>query len=76
MYYTKSKTFNLIVKNNITAPHPLTQTNVVYKFTYPFRECFFENNITPNTIIGHTTTTLSRRLTNHLSDKTTYNEKG
>ena len=41
---------------------PLTPTNIVYKFTYPFREC---------TYIGHTTTTLSRRFTYHLSDMST-----
>ena len=46
----------------------LNQVNVVYKFTCPFQECRSENNITANTYNGHTTTTLSRRLTYHLSD--------
>ena len=60
---------NLIVKNNINSPQTsLTQTNVVYKFICPFQECLSENNITPNTYIGHTTTTFSCRLTFHPSD--------
>ena len=29
---------------------------------------FLKNNVTPNIYIGHTTTTLSRHLTYHLSD--------
>ena len=64
IYYTIFKTSNLVVKNNRNISKiPLTQTNVVYKFTCPFPEYFSENKITPNTYIGHTTTTLSRRLT-------------
>ena len=54
-----------------TPTDPLTQTNVVYKFTCPFRECLMENNITPNTCIGYTTTTLFGRLTNHFCDVST-----
>ena len=46
----------------------LTQTNVVYKFTCPFRKLLSENDITHNSYIGHTTTILSRRFTSHLSD--------
>ena len=72
IYYTKFKTSNLIVKNYTNSPSPqkkpLTQTNAVYKFTCPLRECFSKNDITPNTYIGHTTTTLSRCFTYHLSD--------
>ena len=69
IYFTKYKTSNLIVRNNTNSPNPLlTQTNVAYKFTCPFRECFSENNITPNIYIGYTTTTLSCRLTYHLTD--------
>ena len=60
---------NLIVKNNRNSDKtPLTQTNVVYKFICPFQECLSENNITPNTYIGHTTTTLSCCLTYHPSN--------
>ena len=40
IYYTKFKTSNLIVKNNTnSAKIHLNQTNVVYKFICPFREC-------------------------------------
>ena len=42
-----------------------------YLFIYAFRECLLENSIKINTYIGHTTTTLSRRITYHLSDKST-----
>ena len=63
IYYIKFKTSNLIVTIQ-TPPNPLTQTNVVYKFTCSFRECFSENNITPITDVGLTTTTLSCHLTN------------
>ena len=66
IYYTKFKISNIIVKNNKL--QPLTQTNVVYKFTCLFRECFSDNNITPYTYIRHTTTTLSRRFTYYFSD--------
>ena len=38
------------VKNNTNpSKTPLTQSNVVYKFTYPFRVCLSEDNITPRT---------------------------
>ena len=37
----------------------------MYEFTYQFRECLSENNITVNTYFGHTTNTLSRRWHNH-----------
>ena len=36
------------------------QTNVVYKCTWPFRECLTENNITANIFLGLTTTIFSR----------------
>ena len=41
---------------------------IIYKSTCPFRENLSENNITSNTYIGHTTTTLSGRRTNNLSE--------
>ena len=67
-YYTKFKTSNLIVKNNASSSKTfLNQTNVVYKITYPFRECLSKYNIIANTYIGQITTTLSRRLTYHPS---------
>ena len=64
IYYSKFKMSNLIVKNNTSSPKtPQTQTNVVYKFSYPFREGLSEKNITANIYIDHTLTTPSRRLT-------------
>ena len=64
IFYTKFKAYNFVVKNNKNSDKPhLTQSNVVYRFICPFREYLSENNIIPNTYIGYTTTTLSRRLT-------------
>ena len=56
-------------KTNEQTKTPLTQTNVVYKGTCPFREFLSKNNLPPNTYVGHKTTTLflSRRLTIDLS---------
>ena len=60
VYYKKFKTSKLIIKNN-SSPSiaPLQKTNVVY---------LFKCNSNKNTYIGVTTTTLSRRLTMHLTD--------
>ena len=69
-YYTKFKTSNLIVKNNTnSAKILLKQTNVVYKFKCPFRECLPKNK--NNSYIGYTTVTLSRRFTHRLSENST-----
>ena len=43
----------------------LQKTNVIYKFKCPLGDCISDNN---NTHVGLTSTTLSRRLTMHLSD--------
>ena len=64
IYYTKSKTSNLIVRNNNSAKIPLNQTNVIYEFICPFQECGLENK--NNNYNGYTTTTLSHHLTYHL----------
>ena len=40
-------------------------TNVIYQFKWPLGDCISENN---NIYLGLTSTTLSRRLTMHLSD--------
>ena len=67
--YTKFKTLSLrITQPPIHKKNLLRQTNIVYKFTRLFQECFTENSIIPNSYIGYKTTTLSRRLTYHLSD--------
>ena len=41
------------------------KTNVIYKFKCPLGDCISDNN---NIYVGLTSTTLSRRLTMHLSD--------
>ena len=70
IYYTKFTVSNLIAKNrNNSAKIHLNQTNVVYEFICLFREYLLKNRI--NTYIGYTTTTLSRRLINHLSENCT-----
>ena len=67
IYLTKFKTSNLIMKNNTnSAKILLNQTNVVYKFICSFQECLLKDKNNSN--IGYTTTTLSRRLTYHLSE--------
>ena len=63
----KFKTSSLVVKNNTNSvKRHLNQINVVYKFICPFRECLPKNK--DNSHNGYTTT-LSRRLTQHLSEK-------
>ena len=55
---------NLMLINNKNS----LQTKLDYKFTCPFMNCLTENNIKVNVYIGHTSTTLSRRLTNYHSN--------
>ena len=65
LYYNKFKSSNFVIKNN-SSPSiwVLQKTNVIYQFEYPLGDCIFENNI----YVGLISTTLSRRLTMHLSD--------
>lgn len=44
----------------------LQTTNLVYKFTCSLQDCKLNKNETKNKYIGHTTSTLSKHLTNHL----------
>ena len=70
IYYTKFKTSNLIIKNNIdSAKIHLNRTNEVYKFICPFQECLPKNK--NNSYIGYSTTTLSHHLPYHLSENST-----
>lgn len=63
IYYKKRKTTNLVINNNISqADKVLEKNNVIYQFNCPIGEC------NCSSYIGHTTNTLSRRLTLHLSD--------
>jgi hypothetical protein len=65
IYYKNDKTTQLLIRNNpASKPRNLQQTNVVYKFSCPYEDCKLQNNVS---YIGLTTTTLSRRLTCHLS---------
>ena len=63
IYYKNAKTANLIIKNNTTTDkNPLQQTNVIYQYKCNIDGCDHQ------TYIGMTTTTLSRRLTCHLTN--------
>jgi hypothetical protein len=65
VYYKNRKTSSLVMKNNpIKTSSKLQSTNVLYKFTCPHEDCKLQQNVE---YIGMTTTTLSRRLTCHLS---------
>ena len=71
--YSIYETSYLIVKNHSKSlKSTRNQTNVVYKFIYPFwsvsRPTPKKKKKNTTTYIGHTTTILSRRLTSHLSD--------
>ena len=59
IYYNNKKSHNMIMRNSCSRPNFLQQTNVVYKFTCP------HPHVNVETYIGHTRTTLSRRLTMH-----------
>ena len=66
IYYNKFKTSNLVIRNNSSPSIGVLQkTNVIYKFKCPLGDCISDNN---NIYVGLTSTTLSRRLTMHLSD--------
>ena len=66
IYYNKIKTSNLVIRNN-SSPSimALQKTNVTYQFKYPLGDCISDNK---NIYVGLTSSTLSRRLTMHLSD--------
>ena len=66
IYCNKFKTSNLVIRNNSSPSIGVLQkTNVIYKFKCPLGDCISDNN---NIYVGLTSTTLSRRLTMHLSD--------
>ena len=63
IYYKNCQTSNLIIRNNLhKKERPIDRCNVVYRYTCQVANCTSQNN----TYIGHTTTSLSRRLTMHL----------
>ena len=59
IYYKNKMTHNLVYRNSPSSGGILQRKNVVYKFTCPHPH----NH--PDTYIGHTRTTLSRRLSMH-----------
>ena len=64
IYYRNRKTSNLIMRNNLNKDTMLQKTNVVYRWTCPDEDCKLRDK--PVDYIGHTTTTLSRRMTMNL----------
>ena len=67
VYYTNTspKTSSLVMKNNLSrSTAALKQTNVVYRFQCKAGDCATRQVY----YIGHTTTSLSRRLNIHLQD--------
>ena len=66
IYYKKFKTSNFGIRNNSSSSIGVLQkNNVIYQFKCPLGDCISDNN---NIYVGLTSTTLSRRLTMHLSD--------
>ena len=65
VYYKSPKTSSLVMQNNLSRnTSTLKQTNVVYRFQCKAGDCATRQVY----YIGHTTTSLSRRLTMHLQD--------
>ena len=66
IYYKSPKVSSMIMSNDLSRDRStLKATNVVYEFKCPFGECARQSN---SSYIGHTTTTLSRRITMHLQE--------
>ena len=66
VYYKKFKTSYLIISNNTSPSTGLfDRTNVVYLFKCSLGDCVSKEN---SEYVGHTTTTLYRRLTMHPND--------
>ena len=63
IYYKNRRTANMIMRNNQYKEPEIKCTNVVYQFTCPHEDC---KPLAPKiSYIGHTTNTLTRRLTFH-----------
>lgn len=62
IYYRNNKTSSLVMKNNLNPPPTkLQNTNIVYEFTCPLEHRHGQ----AEKYVGHTTTTLSKRLSIH-----------
>lgn len=66
IYYQSPRVSSLVMKNHLSEdPAILKKTNVVYLFKCNTGDCALRSNAS---YIGHTTTTLSRRVTSHLQE--------
>ena len=66
IYYKSPKVSSLVMKNNLSRDSSLVkQTNVVYQYKCTHGDCARQQNCC---YIGHTRTTLGRRITMHLQD--------
>ena len=63
VYYKNRRTANMVMQNNQCKEPPLKCTNVVYEFTCPHEDC--KPRKQKVSYIGHTTNTLTKRLTFH-----------
>ena len=64
VYYKNPTTKSLLLRNNMcNDPSILKKCNIVYHYSCKKGDCALQNN---SGYIGHTTTTLSRRITMHL----------
>ena len=65
-YYKSPSTSDLVISNNLNKDKSTLQAvNVVYEYHCPIGDCAHRSN---SLYIGHTTNTLSRRMTLHLQD--------
>ena len=66
VYYRNPTTRSMVMNNNPTRDKSmLKQSNVIYSYKCPFEDCTLRQNCK---YIGHTTTSLSRRITMHLQN--------
>ena len=66
VYYQSPRVSGMVMRNNLACvPSLLKATNVVYRFKCTIGDCARLSN---STYIGHTSTTVSRRITMHLQD--------
>ena len=63
IYYKSTQASSLVMRNNLSKTNFLKSTNIVYRFTCPYEDC--QPRDSPVCYVGHTPTTLSRRLTYH-----------
>ena len=69
VYYKNAKSKDFVMKNNLYRKkgREIDQSNIIYEFKCPEDECVRHPSLN-NVYIGHTTCTLSRRLSLHLQN--------